>query len=179
MSETQCRRLFALARWSLDCTHGAAVEVGCWEGKSTAWIARALAPMHLHCIDHWLGDIDDPRGWGITPQLAASRNVYGQFTANMAAEGAHNLCIHRQSWQAFFVGPLAPAALRFCHIDAAHDYRSVADNIASVWPRMVPGGILCGDDANQREVARAVRDRLGSAVNLEVGWDLKLWWVQC
>ena len=36
--------------------------------------------------------------------------------------------------------------IKFCHIDASHDYHSVRRTIEMLLPRLVPGAILCGDD---------------------------------
>jgi len=179
MSAAQCRRLTALARQARDLTHGAFVEVGVWTGRSAVAIARGCAPHALHAVDHWLGDIDDVRGYGVRPELAASRDVYAQFLANLDAERVTNVQIHKMAWQDFFAVSRVPPAIRFLHIDGAHDYASVAGTIAAALPYMVLGGIMAFDDANQPEVSRAIFRTLGHAVTFEVGVDMKLAYWQC
>jgi len=36
--------------------------------------------------------------------------------------------------------------IKFCHIDASHDYESVYRTIRLLLPNVVRGSILCGDD---------------------------------
>ena len=68
--------------------------------------------------------------------------------------------------------------IKFIHIDASHEYESVIETINLVLPKMVKGGIICGDDYQSAninrhdlhgEVERAVREALPnhkSIVNL-------------
>jgi hypothetical protein len=70
--------------------------------------------------------------------------------------------------------------VKFCHIDASHDYNSVHRTIAALLPKLVPGGILCGDDF---ESAHAGRHDLGGGVERAVrellpGFEVSgnFWW---
>ena len=36
--------------------------------------------------------------------------------------------------------------IKFLHIDACHDYKSVITTIRNLLPYMIEGGIMCGDD---------------------------------
>jgi hypothetical protein len=38
------------------------------------------------------------------------------------------------------------APVKFCHIDASHDYESVKKTLELLIPHVVPGGIVCGGD---------------------------------
>ena len=45
--------------------------------------------------------------------------------------------------------------IKFCYIDAAHDYDSVRATLEMILPKLVIGGVLCGDDYTSAHVGRA------------------------
>jgi hypothetical protein len=70
-------------------------------------------------------------------------------------------------------------SIKFIHIDASHEYESVFETINLVLPKMVKGGVICGDDylnSNMgREslhggVERAVRETLPAHANIGNLW---------
>ena len=163
-----CQALAELARTTNHLT-GAVIEVGCWEGKSTIALANAVAPDFVQAVDTWEGSPGE-----ISADLAAGRDVYATFLDNIASATAGNVIAHRMGWREFFADWAAP--IRLVHIDATHSYDEVRDNIASVQPFVVPGGVICGDDAHHPPVRRAVMDTLGNALLT----GAKLWhWTAC
>jgi len=58
-------------------------------------------------------------------------------------------------------------ALDLVFIDGDHRFEAVAEDIASWWPKLRPGGVLCGDDYHWEGVKRAVDD-FGSAQGCQV-----------
>ena len=135
---------------------GAVIEVGCWEGKSTIALANAVHPAIVHAVDTWQGSPGE-----ISADLAAERDVYATFTTNIAEATAGNVEPHRMGWREFFADWAGP--IRLIHIDATHSYDEVRDNIEAVRPFVVPGGVICGDDAHHPPIRRAVMDTLGNA----------------
>jgi predicted O-methyltransferase YrrM len=143
----------ALSRLALH-TNGLAgrvVEVGCWEGRSTIALANAAYPDTVHAVDTWAGSPGE-----ISADLAAERDVFATFTANIAERTKGNVEAHRTGWRDYFNEDRGP--IRFLHIDAEHTYEEVAANIAAAVPLMVAGGIICGDDAHHPPVIRAARE---------------------
>jgi hypothetical protein len=68
----------------------------------------------------------------------------------------------------------ADGSLAWVHLDARHDYDSVAADIDAWAPKVQPGGWLSGDDYNEQwwpGVVAAVRDRLPDAH----GWLTAQW----
>jgi len=61
-------------------------------------------------------------------------------------------------------------SLAFVFVDAAHDYESVKRDIAAWLPKMKPGAVLAGHDAQHAEVMRAVNELLPGAVPLVPIW---------
>jgi hypothetical protein len=52
----------------------------------------------------------------------------------------------------FLRGP--DAAIKFCHIDASHDYASVRDTLLAVLPRLTSGAVLIGHDYESAHAGR-------------------------
>ena len=52
-------------------------------------------------------------------------------------------------WLTMFKEPI-----KFIHIDASHDYESVKKTIDLVKPKVVLGGIICGDDFLTADLSR-------------------------
>jgi len=143
---------------------GIVVEIGAWEGRSTVALARAAYPRLVRSCDTWEGSPAEP-----SAALAAERDVFAQWSANVAAMTLGNVRAHRMGWREFVPSLTEPVALAF--IDAEHSYVEVRDNIAALLPHMVPGGIICGDDAHHKPVQDAVEEVLGDAVFV----DATLW----
>jgi predicted O-methyltransferase YrrM len=70
-------------------------------------------------------------------------------------------------------------SIKFIHIDASHEYESVAETIKLALPKLVQGGVICGDDylnANMNRhdlhggVQRAVMELLPMHGNLGNLW---------
>ncbi|MFN7590121.1 MAG: class I SAM-dependent methyltransferase [Planctomycetota bacterium] len=122
-----------------------AVEIGCWQGKSSVCLARGLAGKfhpRLCCIDPFDASGDD-----------ASAPTYGQraeqvggalrqtFEANLRAAGLRELIDvkpgysheHAQQWR-------EPIDLLF--LDGDHSYDAVRQDFEDWAPRIRPGGYL-------------------------------------
>ena len=159
-----------LARLALR-THGlpgAVVEVGSWEGRSTIALANAVYPATVAAIDTWAGSPGE-----ISAKLAAERDVYGTFMANIHAATKGNVCPYKQGWREWFADR-PTLLLRFVFIDAEHTYQEVFDNIAAALPNLVEGGIICGDDVHHPPIQQAVLEHFGTAVECEA----TLWYWQ-
>jgi predicted O-methyltransferase YrrM len=145
-------RLATLAR-SVDNVPGIIVEIGSWEGRSTCVLANAIRPRPVIAVDTWHGSPGE-----ISAELAAKRDVFGQFITNVKVLTGGNVCPVRKGWREFVPTISDPVAL--CFIDAEHTYTEVRDNIAAILPLMAPGGIICGDDAGHPPVRQAVLEML-------------------
>jgi len=130
---------------------GAIVEIGAWEGRSTCAIANAAWPRIVDTCDTWDGSNHE-----ISEAIAKTRDVYGQWTANVAEHTKGNVVAHRMDWRDYV--PTIDGPVAFCFIDAGHSYREVFDNVAAIIPMLAPGAILCGDDAHHGPVRDAIID---------------------
>jgi len=145
-SEDQCLFLTTLVDKVRD-IKGSIIENGCWEGKSTSYIANACYPENLICNDTWLGNVTESNISGvknISEIIIASRDVYSIFLNNMNELTKGNYSVVKRDvleWLKVYKDPI-----KFIHIDASHDYESVFETIQLALPNLVSGGIICGDD---------------------------------
>ena len=144
--EEQIINLCSLAN-NIRNLEGNAIEIGCWEGKSTYNLANSIYPEVLICNDTWLGNVEESKCTGLkhpTEIILETRNVQEIFKNNMNRLTRGNYLIVKKDcieWLKSFNEPI-----KFCHIDASHEYQSVYQTIKLLLPRVVKGGILCGDD---------------------------------
>lgn len=149
-SAPSCQTLAGLARSVAD-IDGRIIEVGSWEGRSTITLANAIRPRPVHAVDTWEGSPAE-----ISADIAATRDVFAQFRANVEQFTRGNVVIHRMGWRDYVRQSSGPVALLF--IDAEHTYREVYDNIEAFLPLMSPGGVICGDDAHHPPVLTAAME---------------------
>jgi len=159
---------------------GKIIEIGCWEGKSTINLANNCFPETLICNDTWLGNVQESIVTGvthITEEIIKKRDVYSTFINNMDNYTQKNYIIVKEDcieWLKKYEG-----LIKFIHIDASHEYESVFETIKLVLPKMVKGGIICGDDyktasINRHDlhggVERAVKEALPNHNNIDNLW---------
>jgi len=138
------------------------LEIGCWEGRSTVAIAKACQPDTLFAIDTWLGNQDE-HPQHVSVQLARQRDVFATFLQNVQNLTDGNVIPVRQDCHVFLRGLARP--VKFCHVDASHDYASVKRTIEALFPKLIHGAVLCGDDFVN---AGASRDDLQGGVERAV-----------
>ncbi len=178
-SDEQINNLKKIANLTKN-LQGVNIEIGCWEGKSTIQLANVFNPEKLICNDTWLGNVEESKVTGIkhlTELILEERDVYSTFINNMDNNTNKNYIVVKEDclkWLENFNEPI-----KFIHIDASHEYESVFKTIKLVLPKMVKGGIICGDDflsANMNRldlhggVERAVRETLPGFKNINNLW---------
>lgn len=141
-SDEQAAFLSQLARSTLPLS-GLIIEIGSWEGKSTVALANAVYPEMVLAVDTWAGNYDEAPDHA-TVLLAKERDIYAAFLENVRTLTKGNVTPFKQDCHEFLRELSEP--VRFCHIDASHDYQSVRRTIEAVLPLLVRGGTLCGDD---------------------------------
>jgi len=176
-SEPQMIQLADKAKRVQELT-GAIVEIGCWEGRSTTALANAIYPQQMYAVDTWQGNFDESPNHP-TVQWAKERDIYSEFLKNVKELTKENILPMKMDCFEFLIG--FNRAIKLCHIDASHDYSSVKQTIKLLLPKIVPGGILCGDDYCTAHIGRddlqggvekAVKEMCPGHVVIENFW----WW---
>lgn len=171
----------ALARAATDDpqARGVIVEVGCWLGRSTSYLASLVRTRgsKLICVDHWAGSTDD-YDTAYRERLAA-RDVAAAFRDWLDTLAVPAEILHTPSLQA--AARVADGSVDLVFLDASHDEAAVAADIAAWSPKLREQGVLAGHDYDARHpgvvaaVDRATQSR-GCVVERGPGslWSLRL-----
>lgn len=178
----------ALARIIKELRPKVAVEVGVWQGRSTATIARSLKEVRpdgiVIAIDTFLGS---PEHWTRRrPDVHASLrfkhgrpSFYELFLANMVALNLTDSVVPlaQTSENAAVILRRLGLIPDFVHIDAAHEYAPVQRDALLYYDMLRPGGVLMGDDFSWGDVARAAND-FADQIGVKLQIDHPKWIIQ-
>lgn len=143
------------------------VEVGCWRGLSTSYVARLVARRgaRMTCVDAWSGSSDehDPA----YRAMLAESDVRAEFQRTLARLDVDAAVFEMDSLRA--AEQLADESVDLCFLDASHDRGAVQADLDAWLPKVRADGILAGDDfsADYPGVVEAVADaakRLGRRI---------------
>lgn len=130
------------------------VEVGVWQGSSTACLAVEILnsgkSIRLDVVDHFQSSPEiDAAGVAPPDQRAA-------FEAHVAPVRHAIRDVHAEkSWDG--ASHYADESLDFVFIDADHAQASVLKDLQAWWPKIKRGGCLAGHDLDWTSVARALK----------------------
>lgn len=117
------------------------VEVGCWKGKSSAYMAVEIAnsqkDITFYCVDTWTGS-KEHEGY------SELQNLYNIFLENMNPVSQFYFPLKITSLEAS--KKFKDNSVDFVFLDAAHDYQNAKQDILAWWPKVKVGGILAGHD---------------------------------
>jgi predicted O-methyltransferase YrrM len=156
---------------------GRIVEVGCWLGRSSTYVARLcrVRGAELICVDTWSGSSD--RFDAAYRELLGQRDVAAAFCDHMDALGVRPQCIRELSTDAANRFDVASVDLVF--LDASHDHDAVVADLEAWSPRLREGGVLAGHDFSDRHpgvvaAVEAFAHEHGREVRREAG---SVWWM--
>lgn len=138
------------------------VEVGCWKGKSSAYMAVEIAnsgkKIKFDCIDTWNPFINPDANLYKERHKEDSENLYQIFINNMKPLEELYTPIRTTSIEGSKL--YADESLDFVFIDACHYYECVKEDISAWYPKIKKGGILAGHDFSKDwpGVEQAVRE---------------------
>ena len=84
--------------------------------------------------------------------MARERDIFVEFQKNVQELTKGNITPYKMD--CFVYLATLQDKVKFCHIDASHDYASVKQTIRMLIPKLIPGGILCGDDYTTAHMER-------------------------
>lgn len=150
---------------------GNIIELGCWEGRSTVRLANKCYPEILIAVDNWKGNLAESDKH-VTVEILKERNVFAIFKENIDELTKGNVGIVIMDCFQFL--DTMKKCIKFCHIDASHDYESVKKALQIIIPNTVNKGIICGDDFKTAQgVQKAVMEMLP---NFEHSGNF--WWAE-
>lgn len=149
------------------------VEIGCWFGRSSIYLAQALKRLgkpncKITVVDTFKGEVSQPEHLKIVAENGGS--ILGAFRANIERCGVADMFTIIEGDSAESAKHIKDRSLAFCYIDAAHDYASVKKDIAAWRNKVKEDGLLAGHDAQWHEVRKAVNEDLPNAEFYGVVW---------
>ncbi len=138
------------------------LEVGTWKGASAIHMVNLLKAQNiaapLICIDTWLGGLEvaeeNPiRHLGVkVPRRYGYPQLYFQFLANVIHSNAQNYIVPLplHSTAAFKLLLHWQIKADFIYIDGSHEEEDVYADLCHYWQLLRSGGILLGDDYDDR-----------------------------
>lgn len=141
---------------------GTLVEVGCWKGKSLSFLLvearKSEKRLRVYGIDHFLGSADQAD----MLERAQESDLYATCVENARRSGHGDWHVHRLA-SVPAAAEFTDGSLDFVFIDASHTYASVCEDIAAWLPKVKPGGVLAGHDADESGVNSAIARLLPGA----------------
>ncbi|MBN9081387.1 MAG: hypothetical protein BGP04_24190 [Rhizobiales bacterium 62-17] len=143
----------ALSRLASQGARPIIVDVGVWKGQSTINLAENLKKNGIDgvvlSVDTFLGSLEH---WVYYPDMFQRTqglpNLYETFLSNVAARGLTDYVIPMPQTSSTACKILQHQEIHptLVHIDAAHEYREVRNDLEDYWSILAEGGVLIGDD---------------------------------
>jgi len=156
---------------------GHIVEVGCWQGLSVSYIARAAAARgtRVTCVDDWDGSSD---GY----DAAYRARLEGADPAASFGENMRRLGLDvelRRGRSPEIARAFADASLDLVFLDASHDQAAVLADCAAWALKLKPGGVLAGHDFADKHpgVVRAVTQFAAASGRRLFTDPSSVWWL--
>lgn len=138
---------------------GTWLEVGTWKGRSFAAVVLSVPDgCRVLAVDHWQGTPGENENQASPAQGGNAWRHFLDISDELnrlrpTVEIGHHCC-------ASVIGALqfADNSLDVVFIDAAHDFKSVLDDLKAWLPKVKPGGLLCGHDGNDGPVRKALEE---------------------
>lgn len=154
----------AANRASSSPTKSVLVELGCWLGKSTAYMGRALKHRGLtgdrvefYAIDTWRGTKDSEGMQSLVKRH--NGNVFPFFKQNMERCGVAEFVRPIQMDSADAAEMFADGEVDLVFIDADHSYEGITRDLKAWLPKLKPGtGVIAGHDCDWPGVRKAINE---------------------
>jgi hypothetical protein len=127
-------------------SEGIGVEVGVCQGHFSEDILKNWGGI-LYSVDSWTHNPERFQDPSNVSQEEHDKN-YLETINRLAPFKTRSHVLKMESWVAALKLNVAygPESLDFVYLDAAHDYKSVRDDLCSWFDMVKPGGILAGHD---------------------------------
>lgn len=145
--------------------HNLGVEIGVHRGRTSALLLRAFPLLTLYMVDPWATYPPDhayyKSGDGCARLTAENQrnNMEAAKEAVMFA-GERARIVRKTSRQASVTWAWRNGGrsklVDFVFIDGDHRFEAVAKDIENWWPRVSPGGLLCGHDYSHPRCRRGI-----------------------
>lgn len=166
-----------------DCTF---VEVGCWQGSSTAHLCKKVQDKNIRVvvIDVFTGALKAPH-----QHAALTRgNQFDSFMYNMDRCGFEFKDYEKDPSAKFTylkgdskekLHEVTNGDVKFLFLDGSHEHSQVQREIEIGLGLLNPPAVIAGHDYDLRGCRKAVNSRLGPEnIEIFIGRNVLSWWVQ-
>jgi hypothetical protein len=152
------------------------VEVGCWKGKSIAYLAVEIVnsgkDIKVDAVDTWRGSESElPHQQDV---YVRTDTLYQLFLSNIAPIDPEKRIVNPVRMASVdAAATYADQSLDVVFIDACHTYECVKEDIAAWFPKVKKGGYLAGHDypwSHEDAVKRAVDESISPIEVTEGCW---------
>lgn len=166
VSDEACQLLYTLC--FAQNLEGDVLEVGCWQGKSTSYLAQATIDSKngsLHVIDHFKGNPGREKRYRLRRRDLS--DLEQSFRQRMSRLGLTDVLRVHAMETGTAVGALADDSFRMIFLDGDHRADAVERDVRLFWPKLKAGGWMAFDDYSDRfpgvmAAANALVDRTGA-----------------
>lgn len=126
------------------------VELGCWLGQTTRWLAQNYPRTYILAVDHFLGSEDFRYSSETAPRL---ETCYKTFLRNLWDYRHQVIPMKRTTTDALLVLHENLIEPDLIYVDASHDFQSTYNDVMNSL-ELFPNAIVCGDDYNYYQGVR-------------------------
>jgi len=148
-----------------------AAEVGVWKGHNTEHIIKVLPIKKIYAIDPWIP-------FSSSEHDAKTMSIAEQATRKRLSRYGNKVEIIKST--ADKAVKLLPEKMDFIYIDGNHDYEYVKNDIENYYKKLRVGGILAGDDIQNRRIPNGVAKALAEfTVKKKIDFFIEApdWWL--
>lgn len=129
-------------------------EIGVWKGDFSSRLMKRVHPRVLHLVDPWQHSSDPVHqgAWyagGIAQDQAEMDAIAEGVIKRFAKELADGRVVLHRGLSVVVAEEIEDGSLDWVYIDGDHSYGAVVADLEAWWTKIVPGGLLAGDDYSQ------------------------------
>ena len=120
-------------------------EVGSYTGRTSLTMLPYIHLMEgmLYCVDWFRGN---PGAEAVINSSYQENNILDTFLNNISENGFEDYTTVLVGTSSDVAQIVAPESVDFIFIDADHRYSHIRNDILSWYPKLKPGGLICGHD---------------------------------
>ena len=155
------------------------VEVGSWYGKSTAYMAVAIANskknIKFDAVDTWRGSPEHQKGEEYEDENAINDTLFNVFQENMKPAAGYYNPVKMDSIEAS--KQYEDESLDFVFIDGDHSFEAALKDFQNYYPKIKKGGIFAGHDIQLDSIRNALSYFLKERTNEVTGVNNSAWYI--
>ncbi len=147
---------------------GLAVEIGVWQGEFSPTILKLIEPSQLFLIDPWkhIGVESHTTAFVGRTEDEKMEAIFQKVVKTFEAEIEEGKVGIIRDFSVPALELFDHESISFAYVDGDHSYEGVTADLAALFPKIKPGGIMAFDDYHRRGwwgdgVIRAVNEFLG------------------